>query len=233
LILCLENNKSSIYLKFEKLQKDITLHFEEELRLKKEIKEEELKLYYSKISMFGNNVSIKKESGVRGHLHFNDITNKNKNLLTNQESIKLVLQEKKIQYANLQKNREPILIQISHIKDDLLSDFLKLNYEHYKMEIENIDYERHTERGELNVKDIQIKNFVEQIKLRDSQISKSMLELKKKNLVLKPNNKFKPLEEIKIKNMLDPELILEEHRVVNTEPTAKLPIERKTSHSKL
>jgi len=33
--------------------------------------------------------------------------------------------------------------------------------------------------------------------------------------------------------MLDPELILEEHRVVNTEPTAKLPIERKTSHSKL
>ena len=227
----LENNKSSIYTKFERIQKDITNHFEEEIKLKKEIKADELKLYFSKINTLdGNNVAIKKEHGIRGHLHFNDLNKKNKVILINQELIKLALQEKKLAYTNLQKNRENLLMQISHIKDDLLSDFLKLNYEHYKIEIENIDYDKQSDRNELNVKDIQIKKFVEQIKLRDNQISKSILELKKKNLILKPNDKYKNLEDINIKNLVDPEQMLEEYRIVKTEPVEK-PILRKLSHS--
>ncbi|MCQ2818684.1 MAG: hypothetical protein MJ252_15565 [archaeon] len=195
--------------KEEKLFKEISMHFNEEIRMKNEIfeiektmsnislsvKEKEFQLFKSinkSNNKFKNNSPIlsMKDKEIKSQINkLNEQLNIQKNLL----------EEKEAKYDEFTKKRETFEKQIAKMNNDKEGPNLNYLYNGCVYEINNMTNE-HIRRQNLTLlkqKELKIQKLLEQIKIRDEYINNEKTEIANKKINFKYEN------EDKIKNVDD------------------------------
>ena len=182
-----QDKASSQNAKVEKIAKEISAHFQEEIRLKKELieiervidnlnlslKEKEFLLFKTMNSKNGNN--LLKEKEYRSQI----------NKVTEQINLqKGILIAKETKYNETMKKRENFENLINKFGKDKNGSSLTYLYHCFVFEINNLTNE-HIRRQNLIIlrqKEMKVSKLLDQVKIRDEYINTEKKELKKKNI---------------------------------------------------
>ena len=185
--------------KIELLQQLITKHFQEEIKLKKEIIENERNIDQLKLDMTQNVENIKKKKSEKKEL----------------ESLNVKLDEKYTKQYEFINKRDEIHKQINQLNKEQGGHYLLLQYQYYNVLLDNMNLE-HKKQSNVNlikIKDLQVKKLFVQIKLRDDFINDANFELKKKNVKLKADNNIKTIDDLEVEPI---SLVLPQIVITNT-----------------
>lgn len=222
--------------RIEKVQKDITNHFQEEIKMRKDIIEIERKSEAYKIE------SAEKEYELYKNLNTKDseqirkfISNVNNEI----EKKSVIVNEKYSQQAGLINKRLALQKTITQITKENSSGgkILMHTYQYYSAILDNItlEHRRHVNFGEIKRKDFQINKVVDQIKARDDFIINANNEIRKKKIAFKYNNdNLKSIEEVEMEPMRLPVIVnnnLKQNNFINDNRTRNNKISTPT-HSK-
>jgi kinesin family protein 18/19 len=191
LIYILESDGTTVISKkVESLQNQITQHFQEEIKIKKDIIDLETKINQNKLEI---NQEDNEKKGNKAK------TNKSKK----KEEIDILnsqLDEKYVKQYEIIKRRDELQKQINLINKEQGGTNLSLQYQYYTVLLENMNlkHKKQTNANELVIKEIQVKKLFGQIKLRDQFINRASTELKKKNVDLKVNANIKTIDDLEI-----------------------------------
>lgn len=215
-----QDKASSQNAKVEKIAKEISAHFQEEIRLKKELieiervidnlnlslKEKEFLLFKTMNSKKGNN--LLKEKEYRSQI----------NKVTEQINLqKGILIAKETKYNETMKKRENFENLINKFGKDKNGSSLTYLYHCFVFEINNITNE-HIRRQNLIIlrqKEMKISKLLEQLKIRDEYINTEKKELKKKNIhfVFNEENQIKKIEDLNIDRSFSLPAVIQQQEV--------------------
>ena len=200
-----QDKASSQNAKVEKIAKEISAHFQEEIRLKKELieiervidnlnlslKEKEFLLFKTMNSKNGNNLLKEKE--------YRSQINKVTEQINLQKGILIATETK---YNETMKKRENFENLINKFGKDKNGSSLTYLYHCFVFEINNLTNE-HIRRQNLIIlrqKEMKISKLLEQLKIRDEYINTEKKELKKKNIhfVFNEENQIKKIDDLNI-----------------------------------
>lgn len=215
-----QDKASSQNAKVEKIAKEISAHFQEEIRLKKELieiervidnlnlslKEKEFLLFKTMNSKKGNN--LLKEKEYRSQI----------NKVTEQINLqKGILIAKETKYNETMKKRENFENLINKFGKDKNGSSLTYLYHCFVFEINNLTNE-HIRRQNLIIlrqKEMKISKLLEQLKIRDEYINTEKKELKKKNIhfVFNEENQIKKIEDLNIDRSFSLPAVIQQQEV--------------------
>ena len=215
-----QDKASSQNAKVEKIAKEISAHFQEEIRLKKELieiervidnlnlslKEKEFLLFKTMNSKKGNN--LLKEKEYRSQI----------NKVTEQINLqKGILIAKETKYNETMKKRENFENLINKFGKDKNGSSLTYLYHCFVFEINNLTNE-HIRRQNLIIlrqKEMKITKLLEQLKIRDEYINTEKKELKKKNIhfVFNEENQIKKIEDLNIDRSFSLPAVIQQQEV--------------------
>ena len=215
-----QDKASSQNAKVEKIAKEISAHFQEEIRLKKELieiervidnlnlslKEKEFLLFKTMNSKNGNN--LLKEKEYRSQI----------NKVTEQINLqKGILIAKETKYNETMKKRENFENLINKFGKDKNGSSLTYLYHCFVFEINNLTNE-HIRRQNLIIlrqKEMKISKLLEQLKIRDEYINTEKKELKKKNIhfVFNEENQIKKIDELNIDRSFSLPAVIQQQEV--------------------
>ena len=215
-----QDKASSQNAKVEKIAKEISAHFQEEIRLKKELieiervidnlnlslKEKEFLLFKTMNSKKGNN--LLKEKEYRSQI----------NKVTEQINLqKGILIAKETKYNETMKKRENFENLINKFGKDKNGSSLTYLYHCFVFEINNLTNE-HIRRQNLIIlrqKEMKISKLLEQLKIRDEYINTEKKELKKKNIhfVFNEENQIKKIEDLSIDRSFSLPAVIQQQEV--------------------
>lgn len=195
--------------KVEKVQKEVTVHFQEELKMRKEIIELERKVENNKIEIAAKeydlykNLSGKDAEGAKKQIS---------SLNSENEKMQKLVNEKYVKQSELIKKRSNFQKAITQVtKESPPGGKILLNtYLYYSTLLENmtLEHRRNVNFNEMKKKDYQINKLVDQIKHRDNFIENSSNEIRKRKIPFKYNNEnLKSLDEIEIEPLRLPLII--------------------------
>lgn len=207
--------------KIEKIAKEISAHFQEEIRMKKELleieklidnlnlnlKEKEFLLFKAiNIKKGGNN--LLKEKEYRSQI----------NKITEQINLqKGILIAKETKYNETFKKRENFENLVNKFGKDKNGSSLPYLYHCFVFEINNLTNE-HIRRQNLTLlrqKEMKIAKLIEQLKIRDEYINTERKELKNRNIhfVFADENQIKRLEELNIDRSFSLPTVIQQQEV--------------------
>lgn len=215
-----QDKASSQNAKVEKIAKEISAHFQEEIRLKKELieiervidnlnlslKEKEFLLFKTMNSKNGNN--LLKEKEYRSQI----------NKVTEQINLqKGILIAKETKYNETMKKRENFENLINKFGKDKNGSSLTYLYHCFVFEINNLTNE-HIRRQNLIIlrqKEMKISKLLEQLKIRDEYINTEKKELKKKNIhfVFNEENQIKKIDDLNIDRSFSLPAVIQQQEV--------------------
>ena len=215
-----QDKASSQNAKVEKIAKEISAHFQEEIRLKKELieiervidnlnlslKEKEFLLFKTMNSKKGNN--LLKEKEYRSQI----------NKVTEQINLqKGILIAKETKYNEIMKKRENFENLINKFGKDKNGSSLTYLYHCFVFEINNLTNE-HIRRQNLIIlrqKEMKISKLLEQLKIRDEYINTEKKELKKKNIhfVFNEENQIKKIDDLNIDRSFSLPAVIQQQEV--------------------
>ena len=215
-----QDKASSQNAKVEKIAKEISAHFQEEIRLKKELieiervidnlnlslKEKEFLLFKTMNSKKGNN--LLKEKEYRSQI----------NKVTEQINLqKGILIAKETKYNETMKKRENFENLINKFGKDKNGSSLTYLYHCFVFEINNLTNE-HIRRQNLIIlrqKEMKISKLLEQLKIRDEYINTEKKELKKKNIhfVFNEENQIKKIDDLNIDRSFSLPAVIQQQEV--------------------
>ena len=215
-----QDKASSQNAKVEKIAKEISAHFQEEIRLKKELieiervidnlnlslKEKEFLLFKTMNSKNGNN--LLKEKEYRSQI----------NKVTEQINLqKGILIAKETKYNEIMKKRENFENLINKFGKDKNGSSLTYLYHCFVFEINNLTNE-HIRRQNLIIlrqKEMKISKLLEQLKIRDEYINTEKKELKKKNIhfVFNEENQIKKIDDLNIDRSFSLPAVIQQQEV--------------------
>ncbi len=215
-----QDKASSQNAKVEKIAKEISAHFQEEIRLKKELieiervidnlnlslKEKEFLLFKTMNSKKGNN--LLKEKEYRSQI----------NKVTEQINLqKGILIAKETKYNETMKKRENFENLINKFGKDKIGSSLTYLYHCFVFEINNLTNE-HIRRQNLIIlrqKEMKISKLLEQLKIRDEYINTEKKELKKKNIhfVFNEENQIKKIDDLNIDRSFSLPAVIQQQEV--------------------
>ena len=215
-----QDKASSQNAKVEKIAKEISAHFQEEIRLKKELieiervidnlnlslKEKEFLLFKTMNSKSGNN--LLKEKEYRSQI----------NKVTEQINLqKGILIAKETKYNETMKKRENFENLINKFGKDKNGSSLTYLYHCFVFEINNLTNE-HIRRQNLIIlrqKEMKISKLLEQLKIRDEYINTEKKELKKKNIhfVFNEENQIKKIDDLNIDRSFSLPAVIQQQEV--------------------
>ena len=215
-----QDKASSQNAKVEKIAKEISAHFQEEIRLKKELieiervidnlnlslKEKEFLLFKTMNSKKGNN--LLKEKEYRSQI----------NKVTEQINLqKGILIAKETKYDETMKKRENFENLINKFGKDKNGSSLTYLYHCFVFEINNLTNE-HIRRQNLIIlrqKEMKISKLLEQLKIRDEYINTEKKELKKKNIhfVFNEENQIKKIDDLNIDRSFSLPAVIQQQEV--------------------
>jgi hypothetical protein len=185
--------------------KEIALHFQEEINLKKDLIEEEKRLYlltqdlqekeYTLFKLSNEKNTQQKVKELRGYM---SRINEQISMLKN--SIDMKIQ----QQTELLKRREYIHTQVTFYNKDPLGNAVNMNYQYYILCLNNLslEYKKYQNNNLIKINEIKVNKFVNQVKLRDEVLKNIDGELKKRNLNVKANENLKQLTDLNIEQSL-------------------------------
>ena len=215
-----QDKASSQNAKVEKIAKKLSAHFQEEIRLKKELieiervidnlnlslKEKEFLLFKTMNSKKGNN--LLKEKEYRSQI----------NKVTEQINLqKGILIAKETKYNETMKKRENFENLINKFGKDKNGSSLTYLYHCFVFEINNLTNE-HIRRQNLIIlrqKEMKISKLLEQLKIRDEYINTEKKELKKKNIhfVFNEENQIKKIDDLNIDRSFSLPAVIQQQEV--------------------
>ena len=215
-----QDKASSQNAKVEKIAKEISAHFQEEIRLKKELieiervidnlnlslKEKEFLLFKTMNSKNGNN--LLKEKEYRSQI----------NKVTEQINLqKGILISKETKYNETMKKRENFENLINKFGKDKNGSSLTYLYHCFVFEINNLTNE-HIRRQNLIIlrqKEMKISKLLEQLKIRDEYINTEKKELKTKNIhfVFNEENQIKKIDDLNIDRSFSLPAVIQQQEV--------------------
>jgi len=201
-----KNEKQNLINKLDNANKEISSHFIEEIKKKKEIINTENKIDHlekelKETEFEFNNIGMAIDEKP-AQLRKKELRDAIKRLSEDITSQKILLSDLSIQFNELVKKREDLKILISmHLKEPL-GQSLQLAFQNYLVELENLDLDQKKKINIKNLrnKEVKVNKFIDQIKLRDQLIEHMKAELHKKGIKMKENEKLKNLENLNIEN---------------------------------
>ncbi len=215
------NNVNS---KVDKITREITTHFNDEIRMKNEIIDIQknidmlIEKYHEKeFSLFkiiNNNNNLTNEKIIRSSLNkINEQINLQKGLLINKEN----------SYNELIKKREyfeNVINKISNNNNNNNLNNLQYLFHSFVFEVNNIENEfiRKQNLNQIRQKNMKIQKLVEQLKIRDEYINNEKKEIENKNInfVFENENDIKKIEDLNIDKSFSLPVIVQNNDNLNT-----------------
>jgi hypothetical protein len=239
----LNNSQTETVENVENVQKEISDHFNQEIKLRKEILENEKSIENNK------NIITEKEFDL--YKLFKKTTNannieadKNKKYIlqlnNDIESIHKRLNEKYGKQSDLIKTRTTLQNLISKVtkENPTGGKILIHTYKYFTSLLENmtLEHRRNLNLSEIKRKDLQINTLLDQIKARDEMILSVNSEMLKKKIPMKRNARIKSIEEIEMTPLKLP--VINPNNNLNTKSLNFTPITEKVKkiaspHSKI
>jgi hypothetical protein len=197
--------------KIEKLNKEISSHFEEEIRLRKEILDLEKKIEnlnldlkekeYDLYKIANSNLSLKDKVTGGRQKEIKTAVNKIQESI---EASKLNINSKRTSLLDMESKRSDLKNNIAKFKDEPLSGSLNTTYQHYIVLLENLSLEYNKIQNNFNLKqkELKLNKLIDQIKLRDDLLSNAKNEMSKKGINFKHSEEVRPLENLNISSNL-------------------------------
>jgi hypothetical protein len=202
--------------KTEKIIKDITNHFQEEIKLRKEIIEMERAVENIKLEISDKEWDLYKLNANETSKS-NEIKKYIKTKTGEKETTEKIIQEKYFKQSELIKKRKDIQLLIKNNNKELGAKVLTNTYQYYVTLLENmtLEHRRNVNFNEIKRKDIQINQLSDQIKKRDEFIINATNEFRNKKVDFKYNNdKLKSLEYLDLQPLRLP--VINMNNYVNT-----------------
>jgi hypothetical protein len=209
MILELPSPESGGLAKVEKISKEITQHFQEEIKHKKDIIEEERKIDNIELELKEKEYELYKQinlnvnSKERGlNLKQKELRMSIKKLTDSIESHKVSLDHKQVQMNILMKKREELQSLINKYSAEPLGGSLNLTYQYYIVLLDNLTLEqkKHQNVNNLKYKEVRMNKLIDQVRLRDDYINNINTEMKKKNFKVNPVSEIKGLDDLNIEH---------------------------------
>lgn len=193
--------------KLDKANKEIATHFQEEIRIKKDIGDDDRKIdnllmdlkerEYEQFKLI-NQVSGTKGVGVKQRELKMSINKLNEQI----ESAKSSLNDKIMKHNDLIKKREDLQNLINKLSKEPLGSSLNLTYQYYIVLLDNMTLEHRKNQNVNNLrrKEVKMNKLIDQVKHRDDLISKTRNELNKKGVKINQNEEIKSLENLNIEH---------------------------------
>jgi hypothetical protein len=175
----------------QKIIKDITLHFEEEINLRRDIIEKEKNIEKLKQEQYEQEYEIYKSGG-------KDSKDRIAHITKEIDKIENTLNGNYTQQYELRNKRAALQNAIKFYRKDFASQLLTGVYQYHIGLLENITLE-HRKNVNLNLaksKELQIDKLTGQIQYRDEFINQADSEFRKKLIKFKQNENIKTLEQL-------------------------------------
>jgi kinesin family member 18/19 len=203
--------RNEIIEKIEKVQKEITSHFTEEIKLRKDIIELERKVENNKIEIAEKEYQLYKVLNSQNKEQEN-IKKSITQLITENENHSKMINDKYIKQSEIMKNRSAHQRSITNITQENPSGgkILMQTYQYYSTLLDNmtLEHRKNVNLSEMKRKEFQINKLLDQIKARDEVILNANNEIKKKKISFKYNSeKLKSLEEIDLEPLRLPVIV--------------------------
>jgi hypothetical protein len=172
------------------LIKQITLHFEGEISLRRDIIEKEKHIEGLKLEQTEKEYELfKGEKGAKER-----VVNISKEVEATQNS----LNEKYTQQSEFRKKRNTLQNAIKQYKKDYTSQVLNNVYQYYICMLENmtLEHRKNINHSQVRSKELQIDKLSNQIRYRDEYLNKADGEFNRKSLKVKHGGNIKSLEEL-------------------------------------
>jgi kinesin family protein 18/19 len=204
-----DNNTSAEIEGIEKIQKNVTQHFNEEIKLRKEVIETEKKIENNK-----NEVSELEYQLYKLVDNKEEDSIKKKIITINSENDKLLklVSEKLTKQSEAAKKRVDLQREISKLtkENSFGGKIIMGTYQYYSTLLDNIilEHRKNVNLNEVKRKDLQLDKLLDQIKERDNFMIEANSELKKKKINFKYiTENLKSIEEINIEPLNLPLII--------------------------
>ena len=220
------NNVNS---KIDKITREITTHFNDEIRMKNEIIDIQknidmlIEKYHEKEFLLfkclnNNNNNITNEKIIRSSLNkINEQINLQKGLLINKENSYNELMKKREYFENVINK-----ISNNNANNNNNNNFNNLQYLYHSFvfEVNNIENEfiRKQNLNQIRQKNMKIQKLVEQLKIRDEYINNEKKEIENKNInfVFENENDIKKIEDLNIDKSFSLPVIVQNNDNLNT-----------------
>lgn len=191
------------------MTKEISSHFQEEIRIRKQIIEEERKIE-------NLNIEFKEKEYELYKLLNQNVNNKEKGSGLKQKELKQSLQKINEQIEQIRNNlndkfavsnelvqkREELSQAINKLIKEPLGSSLKYTFDYNVVLVENIilEHRRNINLNQLKLKEAKMNKIIEQLKVRDNVIKNAQNELAKKNLKIKMDENVKAIEDLNLEH---------------------------------
>ena len=222
-------SNNNINSKVDKITREITTHFNDEIRMKNEIIDIQknidtlIEKYHEKeFSLFkclnNNNNNLTNEKIIRSSLNkINEQINLQKGLLINKENSYNELMKKREYFENVINK-----ISNNNANNNNNNNFNNLQYLYHSFvfEVNNIENEfiRKQNLNQIRQKNMKIQKLVEQLKIRDEYINNEKKEIENKNIkfVFENENDIKKIEDLNIDKSFSLPVIVQNNDNLNT-----------------
>lgn len=212
--------RNEIIEKIEKAHKEITIHFTEEIKIRKDIIELERKVENNKIEIAEKEYQLYKVSNSQIKEQEN-IKKSITQLITENDSHSKMINNKLIKQSEIMKNRSVYQRYITNITKENPpgGKILLQTYQYYSILLDNmtLEHRKNVNLSEMKRKEFQINKLLDQIKARDEVILTANNEIKQKKINFKFNNEnFKSLEEIDLEPLRLPVVVSNSQNIFNS-----------------
>lgn len=193
--------------KIDKFSKEIANHFQEEIRVRKDILETEKKIDNLTLDLKEREFELYKQINLNANSKERASNLKQKELKSSINKIndqieicKQNLNQKNVQWSELQSKREEIQSSINKFSKEPLGASLNLTYQYYIVLLDNmaLDHKKNLNLLNLKQKEVKLNKLIDQIKLRDVFIDNAKTELSKKGVKLNNKEEIKSIENLNI-----------------------------------
>ncbi len=220
--------------KTEKIQKDITNHFQEEIKIRKEIIEIERKIENNKVEAAEKEYDMYKSNNDK---EIEACKKKIASLNAENDKLQTNVNEMYIKQSSLINKRTEFqkLITLNTKENPTGSKILMNTYLYFSSLLDNMNLEhrRNVNFNEIRRKDFQINKLADQIRARDDFILQANSEIKKNKIPFKFNNEnLKSIEEIDLEPLKLPVIIHKNNFIAKKEITQQREKSPTPKHSK-